>query len=277
LTLIQIGYNTPFTSHDVDVTTAGMTMLAEKFPEFGKQSERFNQVLLGLSGVADDYSLWSKKEIKKYEDLKGMKIGAVGANAPWVSSAGASPIAVELATSYNALQSGVFEAIVLWQQAMAGFKFCELAPRHLDVHFGAVSNVALTMNKDSWNKMPAKVKDVLKASAKDWGAANDKKLKAGAQAGKAMCEKTYNQKTSALTQAEMKTWANALPPMGKNWAKQQDSAGMQGTKILSAWMDFMREKKQPLLRDWDMILLTGFLGGGAAGAANRGPLGSHRS
>ena len=28
----------------------------------------------------------------------------------------------------------------------------------------------------------------------------------------------------------MKTWAMALPPMGKNWAKQQDDAGMPGTQ-----------------------------------------------
>jgi len=26
---------------------------------------------------------------------------------------------------------------------------------------------------------------------------------------------------------------------------------MPGTKILAAWMDFMRDKKQPLLREWD--------------------------
>jgi TRAP-type C4-dicarboxylate transport system substrate-binding protein len=251
LTLIQIGYNTPFTSSDVDVTTEGMAKMLAAFPELGKQAERFNQIYLGLAGVADDYSLWSKKEIKKYEDLKGMKIGAVGANQPWVASAGASPVLVELATSYNALQTGVFEAIVLWQQAMASFKFCELAPYQLDAHFGAVSNVGLTMNRDSWNKQPAAVQAALKGAAKDWAADNDKKLKAGAQAGKALCEGSYKQKTNALSPAEMKTWANALPPMGKTWAKQQDDAGMPGTKILAAWMDFMREKKQTVLRDWD--------------------------
>lgn len=251
LTLIQIGYNTPFTSSDVDVTTAAMNQMNTMFPELGKQAERFNQVYLALSGVADDYSLWSKKEIKRYEDLKGMKVGAVGANQPWVSSAGASPVMVELATSYNALQSGVFEAIVLWQQAMAGFKFCELAPYHLDTHFGAVSNVALTMNRESWNKAPAVVQAALKSGAGAWAADNDKRLKAGAKQGEELCEKTYKQKTTSLSPQEMKTWAMALPPMGKNWAKQQDDAGMPGTKMLTAWMDYMRDKKQPLLRDWD--------------------------
>jgi TRAP-type C4-dicarboxylate transport system substrate-binding protein len=134
---------------------------------------------------------------------------------------------------------------------MAGFKFCELAPYQLDTHFGAVSNVALTMNRASWAKQPAAVQAALKSSASAWAAANDKKLKDGAKAGKALCENTYKQKTTALTPAEMKTWAMALPPMGKNWAKQQDDAGMPGTKILTAWMDYMRDKKQPVLRDWD--------------------------
>jgi TRAP-type C4-dicarboxylate transport system substrate-binding protein len=251
LSLIQIGYNTPFVSSDVDVVTAGMNHLREKFPEVGRQAERFNQVYLMLTSTADDYGLFSKREITKFSDLKGMKIGAVGANQPWVTSAGAVPILVDLATTYNSLQTGIYEGIVLWQQAMASFKLCEVAPFRLDAKFGSVSNIAMSVNKDAWNKLPEEVRSALKTAAPVWSAENDKRVKAGGVKGREFCEQTYKQKTTTLTPEEKKTWAAALPPMGKNWAKQQDAAGLPGTKILTAWMDFMREKKQPILRHWD--------------------------
>jgi TRAP-type C4-dicarboxylate transport system substrate-binding protein len=251
MTLIQIGYNTPFVSSDVDVVSDGMNHLRTKFPEFARQMDRFNQVYLMISGVADDYGVYSKREITKFSDLKGMKVGAVGANQPWVTAAGSVPILVELATTYNALQTGIFEAIVLWQQAMAGFKFCEVAPYRFDVQFGAIANTALTVNKDAWNKLPADVRAAMTEAAPVWSAENNKRLKAGGQQGREFCEKTYKQKTNPLSAEDKKTWAFALPPMAKNWAKQQDAAGLSGTKMLTAWMDFMREKKQPIVRQWD--------------------------
>ena len=84
LTLIQIGYNTPFTSSDVDVTTAAMNQLTAKFPELGKQAERFNQVYLALSGVADDYSLvvqegdQALRGSEGHEDRRGRRQPALG-------------------------------------------------------------------------------------------------------------------------------------------------------------------------------------------------------
>jgi len=251
LSLVQIGYVTPFTSSDVEVVTEGMNKLLATFPEIGRQGERFNQLILKVSGVADDYGLWAKRDIKRFDDLKGMKVGAVGANQPWVTAAGASPVAVELATSYNALKSGVFEAIVLWQQAMAGFKFCEVAPYRLDTRFGAISNTMISVNKNSWAKLPAPVQAALRSGTNDWATTNDKRLKEGAVKGAELCEKSYNQKTNALSNEDRRKWAFALPNVAKSWAKRQDDAGMPGTKILTTFMDFMRDKKQPVVRNWD--------------------------
>jgi hypothetical protein len=55
LSLYQVGYHTPFVSKELDVTTAGMAHLAAKFPEMGKQGEKFNQLVLRAAGVADNY------------------------------------------------------------------------------------------------------------------------------------------------------------------------------------------------------------------------------
>ena len=104
-----------------------MTHLLGEYPAMGKQAQRFNQSVLALAGTAENYAIWTRKKISRVEDLKGMKIGAVGTNAAWVSSVGGVPVILKgLATVYNSLKTGVYEGSVLWQQVMAAFKFCRL-------------------------------------------------------------------------------------------------------------------------------------------------------
>jgi TRAP-type C4-dicarboxylate transport system substrate-binding protein len=251
LTLVQIGYNTPFTSKDLDVVTEGMNQMLAKFPEMGQQGEKFNQVILKAAGVADNYLLFSKREIGKFADLKGMKIAAVGANQPWVAAAGATPVATELATQYNAYQTGVFEGIVLWQQAYSAFRMCELGAFRLDTDFGAVSPILLTVNKDVWGKLPDEVKAAFREVANAWAKETDRRIKAASEAGRQRCEKENNLKVSKLSDADRRAWAMAMPNVAKNWAKRQDDAKLPGSKMLTAWMDYMREKKQPIVRQWD--------------------------
>jgi TRAP-type C4-dicarboxylate transport system substrate-binding protein len=251
LSLYQVGYHTPFTTKNLDIATAGMNQLLAKFPEMGQQAEKFKQVALRVAGVGDNYVLFTKREVTRFSDLKGMKIAAVGANQPWVAAAGATPVATELATQYNALQTGVFEGIVLWQQAFTAFKLCELAKFRLDVDFGSVSPMVLTVNKDSWGKLPDEVKSAFREAATVWSTESDRRIKANSEAGRQRCEKEQGMKTVSLSAEDRKAWAFALPNVAQNWAKRQDAAKLPGTKMLSAWMDYMREQKQPIVRNWD--------------------------
>ncbi len=252
LSLYQIGYVTPFTSLDVEVATAGMTHLFKTYPAMGKQPQRFNQSVLAISGTADNYLLWTKKKITKFQDLKGMKIAAVGSNSPWVTAAGATPVTLKgLATVYNSLKTGIYEGAVLWQQVMAAFKYCELAPYKLDTSFGAIANALLMANNDSWPKMPREVRAAITEAAPTWSVAANKAILGGAKWGQGVCDKKYNQQTTTLTAAAKKEWAFAIPNIAKSWAKRQDKAGLPGTKMLSSWMGYMRDHKQLVTRDWD--------------------------
>jgi len=186
LSLYQIGYVTPFTSLDATVTTAGMTELMQKFPAMVKQGQRFNQTILAVTATADNYELWTKQPITRIEDLKGVKIGAVGSNIPWVSAVGATPVVLKgLATTYNSLKTGIYDGVVLWQQAMAAFKFCEIAKYKLATGFGAISKALLTVNMDSWCKMPGEVQDAVKQAAAAWTPRRTRWSSAAANGGSA--------------------------------------------------------------------------------------------
>ena len=252
LSLYQIGYVTPFSSVDLQVTTDAMSKLLSTYPAMGKQAKRFNQTVIGISGTAENYALWTSKKITRFEELKGMKIGAVGSNSPWVTAAGGTPVTIKgLATMYNSLKTGIYEAGILWQQAMAAFKFCEITPYHIDTGFGAIANALLTVNHDSWKKMPKEVQNAVKEASSAWSIGSNKRTLGGAKWGAGVCQKKFGQTTHKLTAAERKAWAFAMPNIAKEWAKRHDKAGQPGTKMLKTFMDYMRAKNQVLVRQWD--------------------------
>lgn len=252
LSLYQIGYVTPFTSLDLRMTTAAMGKLMATYPEMGKQAQRFNQSVIGLAGTAENYAIWTKKKITRVDQLKGMKLGAVGSNAVWVSSVGGVPVILKgLATVYSSLKTGVYEGSVLWQQVMAAFKFCEVTPHQLNTGFGAISNALLTANTDSMKKLPAEVRGAVMEAAKTWVAAADGGTLGGAKWGAGVCTKKFGQTTTTLTADQRRKWAFAMPNVAKAWAERQDKAGLPGTKMLGTFMDHMRENKQVVIRNWD--------------------------
>lgn len=51
--------------------------------------------------------------------------------------------------------------------------------------------------------------------------------------------------------ADRKTWAMGLPPLGLDWAGEMAAAGRPGARYLSAHMDRMRAARQPIARNWD--------------------------
>ena len=251
LPLYQVTYQTPFSSKDPQVITDAINHVVEKFPEFQRQWDKFNQLTLMTSAAAANYAIWTKREVKSLAELKGVKIGVGGPNLPWIRSTGAIGVLSTADTIYNSLQTGVYDGIVMWQQIVGALKFCELAPYHLDAGLGGVAIFSFNANKASWAKFPDEVKGAITQAMKPWSDENIRRINDGDRQSEALCVKSYKQRTVRLSDGDTRAWANSLPPVGRDWAMQLVSAGQPGSKVLAEWMDFMRVKKQPVVRAWD--------------------------
>jgi len=249
--LYQIPYVTPFTSDDNEVLVSVLESLEKKFPQYDAAWRALNQRSIGLTTNVDNYMILSKKEVAKLSDLKGMKIGAAGANLPYVTSVGATGVSALLTDWYTGLNTGLYEAVLGWPQAIASFKLCEPAKFLLNGHVGASSPLNLTANLDWLKNLPEEVRNAVLAAAPSWHKGQTALLKAGAQAGIDLCKKDFGMKFSVMAEADTVAWAKSLPPLGLDWAKAQDAKGLPGTGILSAYMDGMRAAKQRVVRNWD--------------------------
>lgn len=250
--LYDVSFKTPFVSNDIALISRVTQKMIDTFPQYNDVwLKQFNQVALAPTGAVDNYMLWSAKQITSIAQVKGLKVGAAGPNLPWVTAIGAAGVQTNLADAYNSLNTGIYEAMIVWRQGAGAFKLCEPAPFAYDATLGGVNGFTLNFNSDVWDGLPDEVKKAMRDSTPAWVNENVKRVNDGAVSGVARCEAEFGTKVTTASNDERNQWAAALPPLGKQWAEARNKAGQPGTEILKAWMDEMRAANQPIARHWD--------------------------
>jgi TRAP-type C4-dicarboxylate transport system substrate-binding protein len=250
LPLNVLPFNMPFTSTDPGLMSKVMDDLANKFPQFRGQFDKANQVLLTNYSTIDSYQLFTRREIDKPADLKGVRINAAGDNMRYLEPTGAVGVRGALADYYNNIKIGVTEGCVMWLEGAVSFKLFEVAPYFVDVGFGTAVNKSLTVNKNTWAKLPPEVKTVLQDVAIEL---RDRHAKLAIDTGEKSRQAFVagGGKVVKVSEEERRAWAKSLPNLAKEWAVATDKAGMPGTAYLAAMMDALRAGGAKPLRDWD--------------------------
>ena len=166
--LQAIAYVTPFVTTDSLLMARTVDRMAEKFPAMKQAFARYNQVYLTNLVVIDSYQLFFKKPVASLADLKGRKIGGAGINLRYVKALGAVGVSGPLPKYYNMLKTGIVDGAMLWPEASVAFKIYEVGPYMLDARIGAVNSKVVSVNADTWKKLPAEVKNVLAEAAIDY-------------------------------------------------------------------------------------------------------------
>jgi TRAP-type C4-dicarboxylate transport system substrate-binding protein len=248
--LQMIAYATPFVTTDPGLVARTVDDLVEKYPAYREAWDSFNQVYLTNLAVFDTYQIFSKTPIKSLDDFKGLKIGSAGLNLRWLEGLGAAGVAGSLVTYYNKMKTGVYDAFMLWPESVVGRKMYEVAPYMLRANLGTANSKAITMNKDTWNRLPDEVRKVIQEAAFAYRDHMGKKAMDVADASyKAFVANGGT--IHEMSEAGRLDWANRMPNVAKDWAASLEKKGIDGNAVLKAYMDTMRASNQPILRHWD--------------------------
>lgn len=250
MNILAVAYATPFVTNDPALVSRTIDELAAKFPAIKKTFASYNQVYLTNSVVLDSYQVFSKPAVKSLGDLKGLKVSGAGFNLRYLAPVGAVGVSGPLVGYYNQIQTGVTEAALLWPEAAVTFKMAEVAPNMLKADIGAVNTKVLTVNADTWAKLPDEVKKILQEVAIEY---RDLLAKIAAEEGASSIAE-YKKAGGAiheLPKADRGKWARGLPNIAQEWAAGLDKEGAQGSEMLKYYMDAMRAAKQPIERQWD--------------------------
>jgi len=251
LPLNNLPYYTPFSSRNPRIVSRVMDSLMDKYPEFQKQFDAQNQVVLTNYSSIDNYGVFTKEPVNKVSDIKGLKILAAGPNALYIKAVGGVNVLSNLTQQYNDLKTGVADGTVIWPEATITFKLVEVAPYYFETDFGTGVNKSITVNKEVWASLPDEVKKVLKEVAVDY---REKMAQAALDLADVSIKKfkAAGGKVRSLTEAEKKHWADTMPNIAMDLAKDVEKRdGYPATKILSAYMNALRAAGEKPIRNWD--------------------------
>lgn len=241
-------YFIPFGTPDPVMAAKAARKVFDDTPQLREILEKkYNQVYLA-TGAVGNYNLVTTFPWEKVEQLKGRKIAAAGPNIPWVQAIGAVPVQSNLNEAYTSLQTGVYQGWVMFPDAIISFKLHEVAKYYTFTDFGAIPNVMITINQNTWKKLPKEVQEIFREVGKQYhlvqtplGAAKgERSVKAMKDAGCTVRNLTWEEKVK---------WANALPDIPKDRAAEITKAGMPGG-VVAAYYRNLKADGFKFPREW---------------------------
>ena len=184
------------------------------------------------------------------DDLQGRKIGASGEFGQWFQGTGAVVVSSSMANSHTDIRNGVYDGYPMNELLAFAYKTYQVAPYLTRVGFGPSSVSGITVNIDTWEKLPDYVKEIFREAGRQYphwqieiDEGNYKKfmgimLKSGL--------KIYD-----MPAAERKRWAAMMPNIAQEWAERQEKRGLPGRAVLKAFMDELRARNVEIAREWD--------------------------
>lgn len=246
LALQNVTYYTPFVSDDP-------RLVADVIDNLHKTDERMTQaytdnnvVYLGAPSAIDDYLLMTTFPVESLSDLEGHKIAAPGPAINWLSGTGAVGVQGNLTTYYNEIQTGVYDGVIVFASAAFPGKLHEVAPYITKFGLGAQFAGAICANKDWWEGLDPEVQDAFIAgadAAKEWYLGD---LEGFTQMAFAQMEEGGATITEASAE-DREAWAAGMDNAAQVWAEENEN----GSAILEAYMNAMRDAGAEPLRNWD--------------------------
>ena len=250
--LMNVTFYAPFATGDVKALIEIGQELHQKVPAMNAEWDKHNQVFLGIQ-VADTYNVVSKFPLKSVADLKGKKLYTPGAVASWLKGTGAVGINGGLPVYYNGIKTGIADGGIVITTGMFPFKLHEVGKYITVVDMGGPISGALTMNKDTWNSLPAYMRDIFTKLGVEYARVQGGMVAKNAEKFLGLMAK-QGAVVSTLPAAERRKWAEAMPDIAGDWVKANKAKGVPADEVLKAFMDGARSRGGKPLRNWDANL-----------------------
>lgn len=173
--------------------------------------------------LGDVYSIGTFKPVKKLEDLKGLKIRAVGIYAEYVRALGASPVSTPFDEIYMALKLGTVDGFLASVGQLVSNNLGEVIPHYL---LPTTSNINCiwAANMNSWNKLPEDIKKILTLSAPKIAVYYANYYSALVENSMHIAEKKYGVKFHTLSKEDQKKAIKMALPLWEKVAKMSPDA-----------------------------------------------------
>lgn len=111
----------------------------------------------------------ARKPVNKLEDLKGLKLRSMGANAEILPKLGVSPVAIPISELYDALSKGVLDGVIAANYTLKTWKLADVLKYTTPVNGTAFTAVYIVaMNKNKWNSISLDQQKIIRQINQEW-------------------------------------------------------------------------------------------------------------
>lgn len=184
-----------------------------------KAYEKHDIHLLAHYPMGDVYSIGTTKPVTKLEDLKGLKIRAVGIYADYVKALGATPVSIPYGEMYMAMKMGVIDGFLASSGALVSNKLGEVTKNYLLPTTNSIGFV-VGVNKKAWDALPDDIKKVLDSSAPKVAVEIAALYSGLVENSMSTAEKEYGVKFNVLSEADQQKARKLAQPIWDAAAKE---------------------------------------------------------
>jgi TRAP-type C4-dicarboxylate transport system substrate-binding protein len=166
-------------------------------------------------------SLHTKTAVRVPNDIKGMRIAAVGDSTKLLQAAGATPIDLPINDWYSLLEQSAIDGVLCPIGPVTDRGLQAQVRNHIDLGIGQGGNLMI-INQERWNSFPEDIKAEFE-KLNSW--ATEAMIKANVQVEADGWQQCHGQNIVKPSGDEMKVWLAATQPAANDWIKANESKG----------------------------------------------------
>ena len=188
------------------------------------------------------YMMLKNKEVKKLEDIKGLKMRvSAGIANDTLQALGAVPVAIKPPDLYMSIDRGVVDGLMSSPGFIGPNKIYEVARVFVDEPLWVGINFVV-MNQKVWDSFPADIKTIMEKefakAEKNW---QDQIVKSEVTIKETI--KKSGVKIINIPDAEMARWQKATEPVIDKFVKKLNGLGLKGTQVMEECNKISSTKK----------------------------------
>ena len=182
----------------------------------------------------------TKKVLNSIDDIKGLRIKVNAENADIITALGGAPVTMPITETYDALQKGLLDGVLLPFEALKGWKFGEIVKTTVVNHSMAyTAPIFVVMNKDKWNAISKADQQAIEKINEEWIEKQGQLWnKLDKEAEEFVIQKGV--KVLKASKADEAKVAEKMKPIFPEFVKDLKAKGLAGEEVLKFCLDYIK-------------------------------------
>lgn len=243
-------YVFPFGPTSYEIAIKARKKIRSEIPQFDKEFSDQN-IINFIDLPQTTYNFISKEPLRSLEDFKGKKVGLIGRYFGRWLPPGSTPVVRPGHERYDMLKTGVISIDLNPLENQYIFKLYEVTSYCMTgIPILTLANIAMCMNKDSFNKLSPEQQKIISDSARSLEERAYKEILPNWE------KKVYNTfkekglKFVEFPKSEWEKWVASLEDIPAEWAAEMESKGLPGFKTVQRWQEITSEMGFKWARKW---------------------------